>query len=33
MTWNVHGYYFDGKQEWTILINDNGNTKLVKGMK
>jgi hypothetical protein len=33
MKWNIHGYYFDGQQEWTILINDDGKTKTVKGIK
>jgi len=33
MKWTVHGYYFDGKQEWTILGDEHGNTKMVRGMK
>lgn len=30
--WEVVGYYFDGKQSWTIYENDSGKTKKIKGV-
>jgi len=31
--WKVVGYYFDGKQAWTLLENESGKTKKQKGIK
>jgi len=31
--WNIQGYYLDGKIIWTILGDEHGNTKMVRGMK
>ena len=32
MKWFVVGYYFDGKQQWTLLENESGQTKRKKGI-
>lgn len=31
--WFISGYYLDGKNIWTILEDDHGKTKKVKGLK
>jgi len=31
--WKVNGYYITNQGSWTIIINDNGKEKMVKGIK
>jgi len=31
--WRVNGYYIDSRGSWTIMVNDDGKEKMVKGIK
>jgi len=31
--WKVNGYYITNQGSWTIIINDSGKEKMVKGIK